>query len=122
MPPHARAVTNGTMMLRRLLLALLIIGLAVTGLDLVLLNHYEDVWQLIPLILIAFGLVTVFWHVVARSATSVRAVQILMVLFVIAGAAGVVLHYRGNMEFQLEMDPSQDRWTLFNKVIRATAP
>ena len=45
-----------------------------------------------------------------------------MLLFVLAGAAGVVLHYRGNMAFQLEMDPSQSGWTLFNKVIRANAP
>ena len=122
MPPQARAGTNGTMMLRRLLLALLVIGLIVTGVDLVLLNHYEDVWQLIPLMLIAFGLVVVVWHLVARSGASIRALQMVMLLFVAGGAAGVVLHYRGNMAFQLEMDPTQDRWTLFNKVIRAKAP
>lgn len=110
------------MTIRRLLLALLVIGLIVTGADLMLLDHHEDVWQTIPLILIGLALVVVVWHLAARDATSLRALQASMVLFVLAGAIGVVLHYRGNMAFQLEMDATQSGWTLFNKVIRAKAP
>jgi hypothetical protein len=110
------------MTLRWLLLGLLVIGLIGTGVDLLLLDHHEDVWQLIPLILIGIALAVVAWHAAARDATSLRALQALMVLFIVAGAVGLVLHYRGNMEFQLELDPTQRGWTLFNKVIRAKAP
>jgi hypothetical protein len=109
-------------MIRRLLLMLLIAGVVVTGTDLMLIDHHEDVWQSIPLILIGVALAAIGWHLVARDAASLRALQAAMVLFVFAGGMGIVLHYRGNMAFQLEMDPTQDRWTLFNKVIRATAP
>ena len=109
-------------MIRRLLLALLVIGLIVTGADLMLIDHHEDVWQSIPLVLVGLALVVVVWHLMARDAVSLRALQAAMVLFIAAGAAGIVLHYRGNMAFQLEMDPTQSRWTLFNKVIRATTP
>ena len=45
--------------LRRLLLVLLFLGLVVTGSDLMLLEHYEDRLQLVPLVLIAAGLVAV---------------------------------------------------------------
>jgi hypothetical protein len=110
------------MPIRRLLLALLVIGLIVTGTDLMLLDHHEDAWQLIPLVLVGLALAVIIWHVVARDGTSLRALQAAMVLFLVAGATGIVLHYRGNMEFQLEMDATQSRWTLFNKVIRAKAP
>jgi hypothetical protein len=45
-----------------------------------------------------------------------------MVLLVVGGAAGVVLHYRGSLEFQREMDPTQSGWELFTKVMHAKAP
>ena len=41
--------------LRRLLLGLLLVGLAGTATDLLLLAHYEDAWQLIPLVLVGIG-------------------------------------------------------------------
>ena len=36
--------------------------------------------------------------------------------------AGVVLHFRGNMSFQLDMDPAIAGWDLFTKVMHAKAP
>ena len=35
---------------------------------------------------------------------------------------GVVLHFRGNMSFQLDMDPAMAGWDLFSKVMHAKAP
>ena len=48
--------------------------------------------------------------------------RILMVLFVAAGFIGIVLHYLGNREFQLEMDPEAAGWPLFWKVVTAKSP
>ncbi|HYN07149.1 MAG TPA: hypothetical protein VES67_07140 [Vicinamibacterales bacterium] len=108
--------------LRRFLLILLLIGLAGVGAELIALAHYEDSWQLVPLALIALAFLVIGWHVVDGSAATVRVFRIVMVMFIVAGVTGIVLHYRGNLEFQLEIDPSQDHWTLFGKVIRAKAP
>ena len=104
------------------MLALLVFGLLGTITELLLLGHYEEGWQLVPLFLIVLALGTVVWHVARPSARSVRALQSLMALFLLAGALGVGLHFRGAAEFQLEIDPSQPRWNMFKKVMHAKAP
>lgn len=108
--------------LRRLLLALLAFGLAGTGTELLLLGHYEDAWQLVPLGLVATALVAIGAHAMSGGARSVQALRLVMAMLIVAAAAGVVLHYRGNLEFQLDMDPTATRWELFKKVVRAKAP
>ena len=107
---------------RRILLALLFLGLLGTGSDLLLLSHYEDPWQLIPLGLIAIGLIVITWHALSRGRASIRVLQGAMVLFIMSGLAGFVFHYQGNREFQLEVNPSLGGLELFLKVIRAKAP
>jgi hypothetical protein len=107
---------------RQFVLALLVLGLAGTATELLALAHYEDSWQLVPFVLIALALIVVAWHLYDRSAASVRMLRLVMGCFIVAGIAGIILHYRGNLEFQLEIDPSQDHWTLFKKIIRAKAP
>lgn len=107
---------------RRILLAVLFVGLLGTGTDLVLLNHFEDPLQLIPLVLLGLGLVLLVWHAIDKGRASVRTLQVLMILFVIGGLAGLVLHYRGSMEFQLEVNPELSGLELFLKAIRAKAP
>jgi len=108
--------------LRSFLFFLLTIGLVATACDLVLLGHYESANQLVPLVLIAAALVIVLWQAIAPSAASVKSLQVAMGFFLIAGALGVVLHYRGNLAMQLDMDPGQPAWGLFWKVMRAKAP
>lgn len=110
------------MALRRLILALLLLGLTAVVVDLLLLAHYEDSRQLIPFVATAFGVGVICWHLASGSAASVRGVQVVMLLLVVTGAVGVVLHFRGNMEFQLDIDPSIGGFALFNKVMHAKAP
>ena len=117
-PTPAAAVTR----VRQLMLVLLVLGLLGVGTELVLMAHYEDSWQLTPLVLIGVSLVVIGWHLVDRSPATLRALQAAMVLCVIAGAIGIVLHYQGNLEFQIEMDPSQSRWVLFKKAMHAKVP
>jgi hypothetical protein len=40
----------------------------------------------------------------------------------LSGATGAILHYRANMEFQLEMDPTLGGMALLLKVLHAKAP
>jgi len=108
--------------IRRLLLALLVLGVTATTVDLLLLAHYEEVKQLIPLGLNGLALATILWHVTAGGAASIRVLQVVMLLFVVAGLVGTVLHYQGNLEFQMEINADQPAWDLFRKVMTAKAP
>jgi hypothetical protein len=108
--------------IRRVLLAILLIGMAGTTIELLLLKHVEEATQLIPLVLLGVAFVSVLWHASRPSGWSLMALQILMVLFVASGLVGVVLHYQANVEFQLEMDKSLAGMPLFWKAIAAKAP
>lgn len=108
--------------IRRLLLALVVLGLVGLGTELVLLAHYEDSAQLVPLFFIALTLIVIAGHVVVGGAGSILMLRVMMAFLVAAGVLGIVLHYRGSMEFQLEMDPTMSGWSLFAKVLQAKAP
>jgi len=121
-PETASQDATGLRRVRALLLALVTMGMVGTAVDLLLLGHYEDVWQLPPLVMIVLGLVVIAWAWFSGSANAVTAMRITMVLFLATGPAGMLLHYNGNREFQREMDPSLEGWALVVKVMRAKAP
>lgn len=108
--------------IRRWLLAILGLGLVGTAAELVLLEHYETAVQWVPLVSIALAFAVLIWHRVKGDASSIRALQATMVLFLVAGIAGVGFHFRGGAEFQVEIDPSQSRWEIVKKVMRTKAP
>jgi hypothetical protein len=108
--------------LRRVLLGILLLGMAGTCTELLLLQHDEDATQLIPLLLIGAGYAVVAWNALARSRLSITALQIVMVLFVASGVLGMVFHYQANAEFQLEIDPALSGSTLWWKVLQAKTP
>ena len=101
---------------------MLALGLMGTGIELVLLEHYETAVQFVPLVFVVLALAVLIWHYVKGDVLSIRALQATMLLFLIAGIAGVGFHYQGAAEFQLEIDPSQSRWDIFKKAMRAKAP
>jgi hypothetical protein len=109
-------------LLRRWILAVLALGLVGTVTELLLLGHYEQPLQLVPVLLIAIAIVVLVWHVMQRNAASLHSLQIVMALFVLAGFAGVVAHFLGSAEFQIELNPSMGTWELVEKVLRAKAP
>jgi hypothetical protein len=113
---------NTLAMMRRWLLAALGLGLVGSGVELILLEHYETAVQFVPLVSIALALAVLIWHRVKGDALSVRALQATMVLFLLAGIAGTGFHLRGAAEFQVEIDPSQSRWEIFKKAMRSKAP
>jgi len=108
--------------MRRIILGILIFGVMGTAAELLLLSHDEGALQLIPLVLIAVGLLVIFWHLLFVSPTSLRALRVSMLAFILAGAVGIGLHYRGSAEFQTEVDPTLGRFALFKKVMTSKAP
>jgi hypothetical protein len=109
-------------LLRRLILAIIALGLAGTIVELLLLEHYEEPLQFVPLVLIAAAAGMLAWLAMRYDATSLKAMQILMWLFVLAGFAGMAAHFVGSAEYQLELDPDMSTWDLLEKVLRAKAP
>lgn len=118
--PHS--MTFADHRLRQFLLALLAAGLLGLGAELVLMEHYEDAWQLTPLVLITANLVVLLWQAARPSWPAIQSIRVLMMALLAAGAIGVFLHYRANMEFQVEMSPGIGGIDLFLKTIRAKVP
>ena len=108
--------------LRRMLLALLTFGLVGIGAELLAFAHFEDGLQMIPLGGIGFALLAIVWQTIAPGRASVRVLQLSMLLLLVIGVTGVVLHGQGNMEFQLEMDPSLSGWPLLSNILHAKSP
>lgn len=107
---------------RRLLMAILLLGIAGISLELWLLDHVEDAYQLIPMALNAAAVLSAALVVLKPSVSTVRIFQAVMLLAIVSGAVGVWLHYQVNTEFQLEMDPQLSGLALFRKAIVAKAP
>jgi hypothetical protein len=58
--------------MKKLLLAAFLLSLIGTGAELLLLEHTEGIWQLIPLILIGVGLIGFIWHGITQSTLSTQ--------------------------------------------------
>jgi hypothetical protein len=108
--------------LRRAMLAVLVLGMVGTFAELLLLEHYEEPAQYIPLFLFALATAVLGWHAARPTLSARRALQGMMALFLVAGGAGMALHFRGAAEFQRELDPHISPWDLTKKVMRAKAP
>ena len=90
--------------------------------ELLLLEHFEKNWQRVPLALFASSLVVLSWFAFKRTAITLRIFRIVMLLFFVSGFLGIFLHYRVNVEFELEMYPSLAGLDLFWKSIQGATP
>jgi len=115
-------LTSVERQLRRLILLLLAFGLIALFGELIALGHYEDWKQFAPLTAILLTLLTIAWHAISGTAPSVRTLQAVFILLIVTGATGIILHYRSNVEFQLEVSPGLVGWELIKKALNAKAP
>jgi hypothetical protein len=107
---------------RRILLAILLLGIAGISLELWLLAHTGDFYQQIPLWLAGAAIAGAVVVAVRPTIGTIRLFQAVMVLFLLSGVVGMWLHFEVNMEFQLEMDPALAGMALFRKSILAKTP
>lgn len=114
--------SDSLLLLRRGLLALLAFGCVGLIGELVLLEHYEATYQLAPLALLSFTLLVIGWQWTAGSKASLRALQVLMLLLIVAGVAGAALHLGGNYEAEREFEPDLAGLPFWIEVIRGAAP
>jgi len=109
-------------LVRRGLVFILVLAMVGILAELLLIEHFEDAWQLVPLCLLVLGLAAVAWHARAPSRASHRTLRGLMTAFLLAGLLGVYLHYRGNVEFAREENPNATGWALFREAIMGATP
>ena len=107
---------------RRALLALFALGSLGTGVELLLLEHFEKPPQWTPLALLAIGVVLAAGQLLAASRAAVRLFQAVMLLFCASGLAGIAFHYHGNVEFERELHPERTGWALFRGAVMGATP
>jgi hypothetical protein len=108
--------------IRRILATIFLVGSAGTAVELVLLEHTEGVWQNVPLGVVAAGCLGLVALAVRPGTAGLRGFQLVMVLFVASGIAGILLHYQGNVEFELELNPGARGLELFWESMTGATP
>lgn len=108
--------------LRHLLLSVLAFALAGIGAELLLLGHTEGWTQWLPLIVIGMGLISVGLVALRPSRRVIQLFRSSMSLVIVVGVVGLILHYRGNAEFELEMRPSMAGLELMWNALTGATP
>lgn len=107
---------------RRLALYLLLFGIVGVAVELLLLEHFEDVWQWTPIALLAIGFAlgsgVAFWP----SRVGVRGLQMIMLMYVLSAGLGIFFHLRSNIEFELELRPSMAGTELIMETLKGAMP
>ena len=122
MAGNGSLTSNTLAVIRWFLMAILLMGLLGTGVELLLLEHTEGFWQWVPLFLIAVGVIVLCWGVLYPGRRTIRVLQGTMSLLVLSRLVGFILHYQGNTEFELEMYPSLKGMELVWEAIRGATP
>ena len=108
--------------IRRVILAVLLLGIVGLMAELLLLGHYEGFTQWIPLLVLGAALGALALDA-ARARWWTRGLLALVMLsFVGTGLLGVYFHFAGSREFRREMDPTMSGTALVWHVLRAKSP
>ncbi len=108
--------------LRRALLAILAMGLLGTGVELLLLKHTDGAWQLVPVVLTGAATAVTAWCALRPGIAALRALRGLMLLCVAAGVVGIVQHFRGNVAYARDANPSLDGAALYWEALMGATP
>ena len=93
-----------------------------TLLELYLLEHYEDSFQLIPVLCIAFSLTNLIILLFKKSKKIINLFKLMLVLTSLSGVYGVFLHLQSNFEFEQDMKPTATNWELFSESLSGALP
>jgi len=108
--------------LHRLLIALFVFGNLGLTAELVLLEHFEDNWQRLPLALLGVSLGAMIWFLLRPGSPSRRGCRVMMTLLTVSGAVGLYHHLTGNIEFELELRPALTGLPLIWEALRGATP
>jgi hypothetical protein len=103
-------------------LIVLVIGVVGTEAELLLLKHTDGWWQLAPVLLIGASFLVLGWYAVAKNTASIRALQVVMLLFLASGGAGTIQHFLGNVAYERESNPSLSGVELYRSALMGSSP
>ena len=115
-------VDSKAISLRRGLLLIFVIGTVGLGTELLLLEHFEEWRQQVPLVLLTLGLILLAVRLFYRGAIILRLFRLTMLAFVLGGIVGLWFHLSSNMEFELEMYPTMSGLELLSKALGGAMP
>jgi hypothetical protein len=121
-PSRERRTIGTLQFVRRGLAVVFLLGVVGTGIELVLLEHTEDVQQWIPLALFGLGFLLFLPLLLRPTAGWLRAFAFCMVVFIASGLLGTWFHYEGNVEFELERTPELSGLALFKAAMGGATP
>lgn len=93
-----------------------------TAMELYLLGHYEDFYQLIPLVCIGSALLVFVILFFKRAIWVMRLFKIIIVLTALSGVYGIGLHLQANYEFEQELRPTASVWNLLAESLSGALP
>ena len=108
--------------IRSIILAVILLGLAGTGLELVFVNHFESSAQWVPVVLICLALLVLGAYGLVRAAALLRVFQAVMIMFIVSGAAGIGLHYQHDAERAQKDFPGIQGAELLRTAVSQEAP
>jgi hypothetical protein len=119
---HATAEPELLFTIRRIILALVLLGIVGLVPELLLLKHTESVTQFIPFVVLGVGLVSSVLVWIRPTRRALRVFQAVMLLFIAVGLLGLYFHFRGNVEFEQEQNPSLHTAALLWQALRGGIP
>ena len=108
--------------MRRGILLIFVLGTIGLGTELLLLGHFEEWRQQVPLVLLALGLILLAARMLYRGAITLRLFRLTMLAFVLGGMVGLWFHLNANMEFELEMYPTLSGLKLLSRALGGAMP
>lgn len=119
---QSKKVNSETYRLKKVLVLALLFMMIGSLLELYLLEHYEDTWQLIPVICIGVALINFCVLLYRRSQAAIHLFKIVLVLTTFSGVYGVFLHLQSNFEFEQDMKPTASFWQLITDSLSGALP
>lgn len=114
--------TPGEGRLRTAVAAVFYFGTVGTLAELIFLEHYDERLQYAPFVALVAASVVFAWALARPRAVSVRATRWAMAGLALVGLIGIIVHYRSNVLFELEMDPGMRGLALVWPALRGATP
>ncbi len=102
----------------------IIILLSVVGLELelLLIGHVEEFWQILPVIMLPLTLLVLLAHEIILKRGMFRVSYFYMVMMLGTGIFGTFLHYQNNSLFEQEMYPHLSGFKLMKESLTGAIP
>ena len=119
---QSKKVNSETYRLKKVLVLALLFMMIGSLLELYLLDHYEDSWQLIPILSVGTTLVTLLILFFKKTTKVVNLFKAVLILTALSGVYGVFLHLQSNFEFEQDMKPTATNLELITDSLSGALP